>query len=137
MAYLQRERAVARAAIVLSSVLFSSFALANHGPGASGGGSFTISGETLKPGQVEVEVREDATKFEHFTVEEAKQRVMGTDDFDSLDHGFITTVSASVGIIENLQIGTSFGYFVGNQFVGATDLGNGSTEASETNQRFH
>src|SRR4051812_40085655 len=42
------------AAILLAIPSFALPAFANHGPGASGGRSFTISGETLKGGHFEL-----------------------------------------------------------------------------------
>jgi len=38
-------------------------ARADHGPGTSGGGASTQSGETLKPGKFSVELRTDYTEF--------------------------------------------------------------------------
>src|SRR5213076_1179556 len=40
-------------------------------------------------------------------------------DFDALNHGFLTSLDASIGVVENLQIGASVGYFVGGDFVSA------------------
>ena len=55
-------------------ILAPSFALANHGPGASGGGSSTVSGETLKPGSFELSLREDYSQFQHFNQSQAAHR---------------------------------------------------------------
>ena len=44
---------------VLVILILSVTARANHGPGASGGGNATVSGETLKPGRFEISLRED------------------------------------------------------------------------------
>src|SRR3954452_9083530 len=102
-----RRRVVAVALLVLA---FPFIVRANHGPGASGGGSATISGETLKPGAVEIEVREDYSQFEHFGRNEAVTRAIeGGGSFDALDHGFLTTVGASVGVVESFQIGANLG----------------------------
>src|SRR5437588_10695174 len=72
-------------------------ALANHGPGASGGGSATISGETLPPGHFEISLREDYSQFEQFNKQQATQRALIGGDFDALNHGFITTTDISYG----------------------------------------
>ena len=45
----------------------ASAALAHHGPGTSGGGSSTASGETLRQGTWELELREDYTAFKKFS----------------------------------------------------------------------
>src|SRR5438094_1310943 len=93
-------------------LLISLPALANHGPGASGGGSSTVSGETLKPGSFELSLREDYSQFQHFSKFAAAQRAIEGRDFDALDHGFLTTVDFAYGVFEDFQIGASIGYFV-------------------------
>src|SRR2546430_16307111 len=52
-------------------LLISLPALANHGPGASGGGSSTISRENLKPGHFDLSLREGFSQFEKFSNAEA------------------------------------------------------------------
>jgi hypothetical protein len=105
-------------------------ALANHGPGASGGGSSTISGETLKPGHWELSLREDFSQFQHFTRAEAAAVAARHDDFDALDHGFITSLDFAYGVVEDLQIGASTGYFIGRNFISAERQEDGSVETS-------
>ena len=107
--------------LVLPSVL-----LANHGPGASGGGAFTISGETLKPGNFELSLREDFSDFEHFDSAAAAQRAKEGGDFDALDHGFLTTADIAYGVTEDFQIGASIGYFLGSGFISASQEDDGS-----------
>jgi len=109
-----------------------SVAFANHGPGASGGGAATISGETLKPGHFEVELREDFSQFQTFTRNQAIERANIGGDFDALDHGFLTTVSGAFGVMEDFQVGAGFGYFVGNDFESAS-VDNGVTNFGRTN----
>jgi len=116
-------------AIVLC-FLFTPFAFANHGPGASGGGSATISGETLKPNHWEISLREDYTQFEHFTRAEAEQRAIAGGDFDALDHGFITTADIAYGVTEDFQVDAALGYFLGRDFISAEQTGPGTTEVS-------
>src|SRR5947199_10621 len=106
---------------------------ANHGPGASGGGSSTLSGETLKHGHFELSLREDYAQFEHFSASQAQSRAAAGGDFDALDHGLITTVDLSYGLTDDLQIGGSIGYFAGSQFIGADRAEDGSVESSTTN----
>src|SRR5438270_8631332 len=97
----------ARAASMLILLFAYSPAWANHGPGASGGGAATISGEILKSGHFEFELREDYSQFQHFDRAGAIERAMNGGDFDALDHGFFTTASGAYGITEDLQVGAS------------------------------
>lgn len=116
--------------VLLSSPAIS---LANHGPGASGGGSATISGETLKQGHAELSLREDFTQFEAFDTAAAVNRAKEGGSFDALNHGFITTADIAYGITDNFQIGASIGYFAGNDFISADTQSDGSVEVSKTN----
>jgi hypothetical protein len=106
---------------------------ANHGPGASGGGAFTQSGETLKPGSFELSLREDFSKFQHISNAEAIARATRSDAFDDLDHGFLTSVDLTYGVVENLQIGANIGYFAGNEFLSADQTSPGVIETASTN----
>ncbi len=108
------------AAILLVTIAFvPSTVFANHGPGASGGGSATISGETLKPGSFELSLREDFSDFQSFSRSAATSRALKGGGFDALDHGFITTGELAYGIVENLQVSVGLGYFVGHDFLSA------------------
>jgi hypothetical protein len=118
--------------LVTFVLVAGSFTLANHGPGASGGGAATISGETLKPGHFEMELREDFSQFQSFTRSQAIERANVGGDFDALDHGFLTTVSGAYGITEDLQVGAGFGYFIGNDFESAS-VDNGTTSFGHAN----
>src|SRR5947207_195676 len=119
-------------AVALQALLINP-ALANHGPGASGGGAFTLSGETLKPGHGELSLREDFSDFEHFDSPDAVQRSKQGGDFDALDHGFITTADFAYGLTEDFQIGGSFGYFMGNGFISADQEADGAISTGTTN----
>src|SRR3954452_6169380 len=115
-------------------VLFlASSSFANHEPGASGGGSATISGETLLPGKFELSLREDYAQFEHFSKSAAENRARVGGDFDALDRGFITSAELAYGVTDDLQIGASIGYFIGHDFRGADLQEDGSVETSTTN----
>ncbi|MBI1852117.1 MAG: transporter [Planctomycetes bacterium] len=127
---MDRSRFIAFAAAASLALLASRPANASHGPGASGGGSFTISGETLKEGHWEVSVREDFTKFEHFSRSEAEGRASRGGDFDTLDHGFITSVDVAYGLTNDFQLSAGIGYFVGRAFVGAERAADGSVESA-------
>src|SRR5436853_4349216 len=87
----------------VSVLIFFSAAtvLANHGPGASGGGSSTLSGETLKLGKFELSLREDFSQFEKFGTAGAAARARSGGDFDALDHGFVTSLDFAIGVFEN------------------------------------
>src|SRR5262249_12795352 len=100
---------------------------ANHGPGASGGGSATISGETLKPGTFELALREDFTQFQHFSESEAVARAQQGGDFDALHRSLLTTLSLDAALFEDFQVGASLGWFEGQDFIGADDQGNVGT----------
>jgi outer membrane putative beta-barrel porin/alpha-amylase len=110
--------------------LASTSARASHGPGASGGGSSTISGETLKEGRVDVSLREDFSLFQHFDRQEAEARAARGGSFDSLSHGFVTSLDVAYGITDDLQVDASLGWFEGRQFVGAdVDEATGDVES--------
>jgi hypothetical protein len=84
---------------------------ADHGPGTSGGGASTQSGETLKPGKFSVELREDYTEFEDLSAGAIEAKATRAGSFDLLDRSFLSTVSISYGIVENLQVSLSLGYY--------------------------
>src|SRR5438067_7199650 len=106
-------------ALVILVYLIAPVSLTNHGPGASGGGSATISGETLLQGRFEFSLREDYSQFEHFSKSAAEKRARIGDDFDALARGFITTVEIAYGVTDDFQVGASIGYFIGHEFRGA------------------
>jgi hypothetical protein len=122
-----------RLALGLIVSLFAPFALANHGPGASGGGSATISGETLLQGHFELSLREDYSQFEHFSNAAAMKRAEAGGDFDALSRGFITTADLAYGVTDDFQVGASLGYFIGHDFLSADVQDDGTVEASKTN----
>src|SRR5689334_16661537 len=77
---------------------------ADHGPGTSGGGASTQSGETMKPGKFSFEVREDYTEFQDISAASAEAKAAKAGSFDLLDRSFLSTFSVSYGIVENLQV---------------------------------
>jgi hypothetical protein len=86
-------------------------ARADHGPGTSGGGTSTQSGETLKPGKFAVEFREDYTEFEHLSQAQIEAKAATAGSFDLLDRSFIHSLGVSYGVVENLQVGLTLGYY--------------------------
>jgi Putative MetA-pathway of phenol degradation len=78
-------------------------AFADHGPGTSGSGFITASAETLKPGQFSSTFQFDWTEFD----------VPGgmPEGVDLLDRSFLSTVNVSYGLVENFQLGLTYGYY--------------------------
>src|SRR5205814_7785624 len=100
------------ALIALATVLFMSPPLrANHGPGTSGGGSSTSSGETLKEGAFDFSVREDYTEFESISRQEAEARGLRDGDFDALSRSFVTSFNLTYGVTNDFQLGGQIGYY--------------------------
>lgn len=92
----------------------------DHGPGTSGGGIMTQSGEVMKPGTVSFEFRIDYTQFERFTVDEIRAATFAVGDpdhahFDVLRSSTLETFSLTYGATAELQFGFSFGYYLGNE----------------------
>src|SRR5262245_35767648 len=104
---------------VVFIMAFSSPLRANHGPGTSGGGSSTVSGETLKPGQIDLSLRVDYTKFENISRAGAERTALRSGEFDALDDATITTVGISYGLIGDIQLSAAIGYYWGRNFVDA------------------
>ena len=86
-------------------------ALADHGPGTSGGGTSTQSAETLKPGQFSIETRVEATEFEHRSASEIARTAAGTGHFELLDRTVLSALTLSYGVVENLQLSLSIGFY--------------------------
>ena len=78
-------------------------ALADHGPGTSGSGFITFSAETLKPGQFSSSLQFDWTEFESPSGM--------PEEVDLLDRSFLTTFNLSYGVVENFQLGLTYGYY--------------------------
>jgi Putative MetA-pathway of phenol degradation len=94
-------------------------ALAHHGPGTSGGGSSTISGETLKKGSWELDLREDYTSFERFSRAEAEAHASRAGEFDAVDQSFVTSFTLSYGVTDDFQLAATTGYYYASNFVSA------------------
>lgn len=93
-----------QASIILSlSLIAFSAALADHGPGTSGSGFTTLTAETLKPGSFSSTFQFDWTEFD----------VPGGDviGVDLLDRSFFSTLNVSYGVVDNFQLGLTYGYF--------------------------
>ncbi|HXJ61441.1 MAG TPA: hypothetical protein VNU68_32770, partial [Verrucomicrobiae bacterium] len=102
---------------------------ADHGPGTSGGGASTQSGETMKPGKFAVEFREDYTQFEHLSQTQIEGKAAKAGSFDLLDRSFLSSVSLSYGVVEDFQLGLTLGYYQAVKAREAEfDAGTGDTE---------
>lgn len=91
--------------LTLAFTVFSCIApaLADHGPGTSGSGFTTLTAETLKPGTFSSTFQFDWTEFD----------VPGGEPLgiDLLDRSFLSTLSVSYGVVDNFQLGLTYGYF--------------------------
>ncbi|HEV8604594.1 MAG TPA: transporter [Tepidisphaeraceae bacterium] len=104
---------------LLIILLFVSLSFANHGPGTSGGGSSTASGETIKQGGAEFTFRLDYTQFEDISNSEASRLARRAGEFDALSNSAVTTIEAAYGITNDFQLGAQIGYYWGSGFVDA------------------
>lgn len=102
---------VALAGTIGTSVVVPRCARADHGPGASAAGVSTLTAETLKPNTVAFELREDFTEFENLSTASISAKTSRAGSIDLLDRSFLTSISASYGLIENLQIGLTLPYY--------------------------
>jgi hypothetical protein len=102
---------------------------ADHGPGTSGGGAATQSGETLKPQKWSIEFRTDYTEYENLSQAEIEAKAASAGGFDLLDRSFLSTFSLSYGVVENFQVGLTLGHYNAvNAREAEFDSGTGETE---------
>lgn len=102
----------------------------NHGPGTSGGGSSVMSGETLRDGSFEFELRTELTEFDEASVEEAEAIAIESGEFDSLGRSLLSTVSLSYGLTDDWELGAQVGYYRGSDFIDAEEDGLGGAESA-------
>ncbi len=95
--------------ILISTILtaLTAAALADHGPGTSGGGFNTQTAEILKQRQWSAALSSDWTEFDS----PSESALVGKEHFDLIDRSFLSNLSLSLGLTENFQIGLSFGYY--------------------------
>src|SRR4051812_30758256 len=81
--------------LVASALLLplASAVRANHGPGTSGGGSATVSGETLGQGKWDLALREDYTNFQNISIAGAQRRALQAGGFDAIQESYLTSFS--------------------------------------------
>jgi len=90
----------------------------DHGPGTSGGGLTTVSGETLRPGSVSLSVRIDYTQFDRVSSGDIRERTLDVGGshahFDAVRWSLLETFEVAFGASEGFQLAWSFGYYRGN-----------------------
>lgn len=120
---------VRRLATLGVALATANIAHADHGPGTSGGGVSTQSGETLKPGKFASEFREDYTEFQRLPQSAINSKAAAAGEIDLVDRSYIETLSLSYGVVENVQVGMSIGYYHAVRARSAEfDSGSGDTE---------
>jgi outer membrane putative beta-barrel porin/alpha-amylase len=102
----------------------------NHGPGTSGGGNTTTSGETLRAGRWSLELSSDWTEFESTSVAEAEAAAISAGEFDALGSAWVNQVELSYGLTDDLQLGVRLGYYAGSDFIDAEEDGLGGAESA-------
>jgi Putative MetA-pathway of phenol degradation len=88
---------------LIISFIGSHAVFADHGPGTSGSGFTTLSAETLKPGKFSAAFQTDWTEFD--------SPGGMPEGVDLLDRSFLSTLNLSYGVVENFQLGLTYGYF--------------------------
>lgn len=121
--------------ILTSSSFLTADAIANHGPGTSGGGSSTMSGETLRQGGFDLSLRTDYTSFEHKSRAQAEQEAIANGEFDAIDHSLIESFSVAYGITDDVQVGVQLGYYWGSGFIDAEEDGGGGATSATADPR--
>lgn len=103
--------------LILAVTAVPSVSLANHGPGTSGGGANTQSGETLKEGQFVLSVDQIYTNYENLSQDNLEAHAVRSGGFDALSDAFLTSLTVSYGVTNDFQIDTGLGWYSGRDFV--------------------
>lgn len=122
-------RAIQRT-IFLAVLSAAGLAQANHGPGTSGAGLTTISGETLKASAWDMTFRLDFTDYDGLSVARSEAHAARSGGFDSLESGTIASYSLAYGVTDDFQLGATIGWYWGNDFIDAEDVGGGAIESA-------
>lgn len=109
--------------------------LLNHGPGTSGGGSATTSGETLSQGRFVLDLRSEFTKYDDVSRAEAEATAIRIGEFDSLESAFVQQLSLAYGVTDDFQLGVQVGYYAGTDFIDAEEDGMGGAESATADPR--
>jgi Putative MetA-pathway of phenol degradation len=115
---------------VLSVLAVSATARANHGPGTSGGGLTTISGETVKASTWDMSFRLDFTNYDGLTVAQAEAHAANSGGFDSIESSTLASYSLTYGVTDDFQLSATIGWYWGNDFIDAEDIGGGVIESA-------
>jgi hypothetical protein len=107
----------------------------NHGPGTSGGGSTTLSAETLREGRWSIDLRSDWTEFEHVSVEEAEDKAVDSEEFDALERSWVNQLGLAYGLTDDVQLSVFSGYYSGSNFIDAEADGMGGAESATADPR--
>jgi Putative MetA-pathway of phenol degradation len=107
--------------LISAVVMFTvpGFAFANHGPGTTGGGANTQSGETVKEGEFIFSLDENYTNYEDVSRQEAEARAARSGGFDAIRDSFTTSATVGYGVTNNFQIDAGIGWYSGRNFVDA------------------
>lgn len=105
-------------------------ALLNHGPSTTGGGTSTISGETLAQGRWSLDWRTDWTDYESVSVAEAEAKAAVHDEFDALGSSLVSTLAIAYGLTADFQISAQAGWYQGSDFIDAEADGLGGAESA-------
>lgn len=107
----------------------------NHGPGTSGGGSATTSGETLGRGRWTISLHSDFTEFEGVSRDEAEAIAADVGEFDALGSAWVNQLELAYGVTDDLQLGVTLGYYAGTDFIDAEEDGLGGAESATADPR--
>jgi hypothetical protein len=112
------------------STMTEPLTLRDHGPGTSGGGVSTTSGETLKSGAVRAAYRIDYTQFERLSNQDIRDQALEVGGshahFDALRWTMLQTLEISFGATDDLELGLTMGNYRGNDLREGHVHGNGT-----------
>lgn len=125
--------------ILASLIVFASplASFANHGPGTTGGGSTTQSGETLKEGKLICSLDSNYTRYQSLSEQDIKERASQSGEFDSLKDAFLTNISVGYGITDDFQIEANIGWYSGRDFSDAHKEESGHTGVRSLEETEH
>lgn len=98
------------------SIFVPWLSFANHGPATSGGGSTTISGDTLDKGGTRFSLDFSYTNYDDISADEKKRRAEVGGDFDGLRDSYLESLTVSHGMTDNLELSAQLGWYSGRGF---------------------
>jgi hypothetical protein len=102
----------------------------NHGPGTTGGGSSTTSGETLRKGAFSVSLSTEITTYDDVSAEEAEAIATRIGEFDSIERTLVENVAVAYGLTDDVELGLQVGFYQGTNFIDAEFDGTTAESAS-------